>query len=53
MVCGGDDGGHDDGVDEAARYRAAGLLEDDGEWAGASVAIGETGVVVGHVEADD
>lgn len=52
MVACGDDTGHDDGVDEAARHSAAGLLEDDGEGTGAGILAVETGIGVGHVQAD-
>lgn len=53
VVGGGDDAGHEHGVDEAAGDGAAGLHEDDGKRAGGGVALGEARVVVGHVEADN
>lgn len=53
MVGCGDDAGHEDCVDEAACDGTSGLCENDCEWAGSGVSVGETGVVVRHVQADD
>ena len=53
MVGCGDDAGHEHCVYEAACDGTSGLCEDDCEWTGSGVSVGETGVVVWHIQADD
>lgn len=53
MIASGDNGRHDHCVDEATRYPAAGLLENDSKRARMSIPVGEVGVCVWDVEADN
>lgn len=53
MVSGGNNRGHNHRVNETASNITADLLEDDREWTRPGVTIGQAGVVIRHVQADD
>ena len=53
VVGGGDDRGHDHGVDEAGSDRTTRLLKNNREGTGAAVLLGKTRVIPGHVQSHD